>query len=134
MEMIESRSKRHFLDDSVSLKVSSHWKLIKAAIQRKEGADPRKLDKSQPLVVGHGVHPFTSVPSDKTLELVVLNTFNENYVGVDSEGGVTVFLSSGYTQDMSKNLSRPLTGAVYASRSNNFVAWGGDETLMVGTV
>ena len=131
MEMIEGRTKRPVQDEAVSLKVSSHWKLIKAAINQKGSDDPKKLDKKQPLVVGHGAHSVTSVPSDKNLEFVAQNTFNDNYVGVDSEGKVTVFLSTGYKQSMDKNLSDPLRGLVYATKTKHYVAWGNDDNLRV---
>ena len=131
MQLIETRTKRPVFDES-ELKVSSHWKLIKTAIKQEHGDDPKKLDEKQAQNVGHGVHPVSSLNSEEDLCFVTFNSFNDNFVGIDSEGKASVFLRTGYREDVnSKTLKDPICGIVYARRTRFYVAWGCDENIRV---
>ncbi|KAL9974561.1 hypothetical protein ACROYT_G011611 [Oculina patagonica] len=128
MQLIETRTKRPAFDES-ELKVSSHWKLIKTAIKQ-HGDDPKKLDEKQALNVGHGVHPVNSLESEEELSFAAFNSFNNNFVGIDSEGKASVFLTTGYREDVdSKLLKDPICGIVYAKKTRFYVAWGFDENI-----
>lgn len=130
MQLIETRTKRPAFDES-ELKVSSHWKLIKTAIKQ-HGDDPKKLDEKQALNVGHGVHPVNSLESEDDLSFVAFNSFNNNFVGIDSEGKASVFLTTGYREDVnSKILKDPICGIVYAKKTRFYIAWGFDENIRV---
>lgn len=131
MQLIETRTKRPVLDES-DLKVSSHWKLIKSAIKQEHGDDPKKLDEKQALNVGHGIHPVQSLPSVEDIGFVAFNSFNNNFVGIDSEGKATVFLSTGHREAVDMNaLKDPICGIVYAKKTRFYVAWGLDENIRV---
>ena len=131
MQLIETRTKRPVFDES-ELKVSSHWKLIKTAIKQEHGDDPKKLDEKQSLNVGHGVHPLNSLESEEDLTFVAFNSFNYNFVGIDKEGKASVFLPTGYREDVdSKILKDPICGIVYAKKTRFYVAWGFDENIRV---
>ena len=131
MQLIETRTKRPVLDES-ELKVSSHWKLIKTAIKQEHGDDPKKLDEKQALNVGHGIHPVLSLPSEEDINFVTFNSFNNNYVGIDSEGKASVFLTTGHREAVdSKILKDPICGIVYANKTRFYVAWGFDENIRV---
>lgn len=131
MQLIETRTKRPVLDES-DLKVSSHWKLIKSAIKQEHGDDPKKLDEKQALNVGHGIHPVQSLPSAEDIGFVAFNSFNNNFVGIDSEGKATVFLSTGHREAVDMNaLKDPICGIVYAKKTRFYVAWGWDENIRV---
>jgi len=129
MQLIETRTKRPVLDES-DLKVSSHWKLIKSTIKEKHGDDPKKLDEKQPLNVGHGIHPVQSLLSEEDINFVALNSFNNNFVGIDIEGKATVFLTTGHREAVDTNiLKEPICGLVYAKKPRFYVAWGLDENI-----
>lgn len=131
MQLIETRTKRPVFDES-ELKVSSHWKLIKSAIKQKHGDDPKKLDEKQALNVGHGVHPVNYLESEEDISFLAFNSFNDNFVAIDSEGKVSVFLTTGYREDVdSKTLKDPICGIVYAKKTRFYVAWGFDENIRV---
>ncbi|PFX23697.1 Ribosome biogenesis protein YTM1 [Stylophora pistillata] len=129
MQLIETRTKRPVLDES-ELKVSSHWKLIKTAIQQPHGDDPKKLDEKQSLHVGHGVHSVNSLPAEEDLAFVAFNSFNHCFVGIYKDGKASVFLPTGYREDVhSKSLKDPICGIVYAKKPRFYVAWGFDENI-----
>lgn len=131
MQLIETRTKRPVLDES-ELKVSSHWKLIKTAIQQPHGDDPKKLDEKQSLHVGHGVHSVNSLPAEEDLAFVAFNSFNHCFVGIYKDGKASVFLPTGYREDVhSKSLKDPICGIVYAKKPRFYVAWGFDENIRV---
>ena len=131
MQLIETRTKRPVLDES-DLKVSSHWKLIKSTLKQKHGDDPKKLDEKQPLNVGHGIHPVRSLLSEEDINFVALNSFNNNFVGIDIEGKATVFLTTGHREAVDTNiLKEPICGLVYAKKPRFYVAWGLDENIRV---
>lgn len=129
MQLIETRTKRPVLDES-ELKVSSHWKLIKTAIKQPHGDDPKKLDEKQSLHVGHGVHSVNSLPVEEDLSFVAFNSFNHNFVGIDKDGKASVFLPTGYREDVNnKTLKDAICGIVYAKKPRFYVAWGFDENI-----
>ena len=131
MQLIETRTKRPAFDES-ELKVSSHWKLIKTAIKQEHGDDPKKLDEKQARNVGHGVHPVNSLESEEDLSFVTFNSFNDNFVGIDSEGKASVFLRTGYREDVNRKILKDrICGIVYARRTRFYVAWGFDENIRV---
>ena len=131
MQLIETRTKRPVVDES-DLKVSSHWKLIKAAIKQEHGDDPKKLDEKQALSVGHGIHPVQSLPSEEDISFVAFNSFNDNFVGIDSEGKASVILKTGHSEAVdNKILKDPICGIVYAKKPRFYVAWGLDENIRV---
>ena len=131
MQLIETRTKRPIFDES-ELKVSSHWKLIKTAINQEHGDDPKKLDEKQARNIGHGVHPVSSLETEEDLSFVTFNSFNDNFVGIDCDGKASVFLRTGYREDVnSKILKDLICGIVYARRTRFYVAWGFDENIRV---
>ena len=131
MQLIETRTKPPALEES-DLKVSSHWKLIKSAIKQEHGDDPKKLDEKQVLSVGHGIHPVQSLTSEEDISFVALNSFNNNFVGIDTEGKVSVFLATGHREAVDTNILKdPLCGLVYAKKPGFYVAWGLDENIRV---
>lgn len=133
MQLIETRTKRPVLDES-ELKVSSHWKLIKTAIKQPHGDDPKKLDEKQSLHVGHGVHSVNSLPVEEDLSFVAFNSCNHNFVGIDKDGKASVFLPTGYREDVNnKTLKDAICGIVYAKKPRFYVAWGFDENIRVST-
>ncbi|XP_068724283.1 WD repeat-containing protein 97-like isoform X2 [Montipora capricornis] len=129
MQLIAERTQRPVLDES-DLKVSSHWKLIKSTIKQEDGDNPRKLDKKQPLVVGHGIHPVQSLPCEEEISFVAFNSCNNNFVGIDSEKKASVFFTTGHKEPVDKNILKgPVCGIVYAKKPRFYVAWGLDENI-----
>lgn len=133
MQLIAERTQRPVLDES-DLKVSSHWRLIKSAIKQEDGDNPRKLDQKQPLVVAHGIHHVQSLPSQQNISFVAFNTFNNSFIGIESEGTASLILATGHTEAVDTNsLKEPLCGIVYATKPRFYVAWGLDKSIRVST-
>jgi len=129
MQLIAERTQRPVLDES-DLKVSSHWRLIKSAIKQEDGDNPRKLDQKQPLVVAHGIHHVQSLPSQQNISFVAFNTFNNSFIGIESEGTASLILATGHTEAVDTNsLKEPLCGIVYAKKPRFYVAWGLDKSI-----
>lgn len=63
---------------------------------------------------------------------VIFNFLNDNFVGIDSEGKVFVFLRIGYREDVnSKILKDFICGIVYVKKIRFYVVWGFDENIRV---
>lgn len=134
MQLIETRTKPQVLEET-NLKVSCHWKLIKSTIKQEHGDDPKKLDEKQALSVGHGIHPVQSLTSEEDISFVAFNSFNNNFVVIDTEGKVSVFLATGHREAVDTNILKdPICGLVYAKKPRFYVSWGLDENIRVSSV
>lgn len=63
---------------------------------------------------------------------VVFNLFNYNFVGIDKDGKVLVFLLIGYWEDVNNKIFKDvICGIVYVKKFRFYVVWGFDENIRV---
>ena len=116
-------------------KASSHWQLIRKSLnldKHSHSENPIILDKQQPKTVGHGIHSVKKIALEDTIETLVYNPFADHYVVLDWEGNVCVVLPSGHKEMV--RFDEPMLGAVYATKTKQYVAWSHNEKLWVSNM